>query len=124
MSDIEKINALYTNFEAALREGDGAKCASMCDENAVLMPPNEPSIKGRDAIKNHFANLGPDSSVTGESLKTEVSGNIAYQHSRVSWGSDGNTRYTESLDVLQRQNDGSWLFGICAWNSAEGFDQV
>ena len=124
MSDIEKLNACNLAFMEAVRQGDGEKCASLCDENVVFMPPNEPLIKGRDAVRQHFANLGPDSTVTSETPKTEVSGGLAYQHSRVTWDSIGKTKYTDDFDVLKQQDDGSWLFVAWAWNSAEGFDQV
>jgi len=68
MSEIEKINTYNVAFQEALREGDGDKCASMCAEDAVMMPPNAPPVEGRDAIKRHFANLGPDSTVTGRAV--------------------------------------------------------
>jgi len=124
MSDIEKINACNAAFQEALIAGDGDKCASLCDENAVLMPPNALRVEGHDAIKRHFADLGPDSTVSGEVLSIEVSGKLACQRSRVTWDSNGSTKYTESLDVLRQQDDGSWLFAASAWNSEEGFDQV
>ena len=124
MNDIEKISALYAAFQEALRKGDGDMCASMCTENAVLMPPNELPVVGSEAIRQHFANLGPDSTVTGKALKTEISGKLAYQHSRMTWESDGKTKSTDSLDVLRQQDDGSWIFETCAWNSVEGFDQA
>jgi ketosteroid isomerase-like protein len=124
MSDIEKINTYYLDFMEAVRQGDGEKCASMCDENAVFLPPNEPPLKGRDAIRQLYANLGSDSTLNSEALKTEVSGGLAYQQSRVTWESNGKTKYTDTLDVLKQQDDGSWLFVACAWNSAEGIDQV
>lgn len=124
MSDIDKINALNAAFEEALRQGDGDKCASMCDEKAVLMPPNKPPIEGREAIKQHVNNLGSDSTVKGETLNIEVSGRLAYQRSHVTWDSNGKIKYTESLDVLRQQDDGSWVFLASAWNSSEGFDQT
>jgi uncharacterized protein (TIGR02246 family) len=124
MNDVEKINALNADFEKALREGDGEKCAAMCDENAVMMPPNKKPIEGREAIKQHFANLGSDSTVSGETLSIEVSGGLAYQRSRATWNSNGQQRYTDSLDVLKQQDDGTWLFIASAWNSSEGFDQA
>ena len=94
MSELEKINTCNVAFQKALREGDADKCASMCAEDAVMMPPNAPPVEGRDAIKRHFANLDPDSTVTAEILKLEVFGRLAYQLNRVSWDSNGKTKYT------------------------------
>ena len=122
MSEIEKINACNSAFEDALRAGDGDRCALMCEENAVLMPPNAPPVEGRDAIRQHFADLGPDSTVAATTLNIELSGKLAYQRSRVSWDSNGKTKYTDSMDILRQQDDGSWLFLASAWNSEDGFD--
>ena len=124
MSDIEKINAINAASQEAVRVGDGEKCASMYDEKAVVMPPNIPLLEGHDSIRQHFANLGPDSTVTVGTPKIEVSGKLAYQLYRVTWESDGKTKYTDCFDVLKQQDDGSWLFVASAWNSEEGFDQV
>ncbi len=52
MSEIEKINECNSAFQDALRVGDGGKCALLCEENAVLMPPNAPPVEGRGAIKS------------------------------------------------------------------------
>ena len=122
MNDVDKINAINAAFQEAVRVGDGDKCASMYDEKGVVMPPNLPLVEGRGAIGQHFANLGPDSTVTASTPKIEVSGKLAYQLYRVSWGSDGNTKYTDCLDVLKQQDDGSWLAVASAWNSEDGFD--
>ncbi len=124
MSDIEKINAINAAAQEAVRAGDGDKCASMYDEKGVMMPPNTPLVEGRGAIGQHFTNLGPDSTVTASTPKIEVSGNLAYQLYRVTWESDGKTKYTDCFDVLKQQDDGSWLYVASAWNSEEGFDQV
>jgi hypothetical protein len=42
---------------------------------------------------------------------------------RVTWESEGGTKYTDTLDVLQKQAGGSWLYVISTWNSEEGLDQ-
>lgn len=122
MSERENIEGQNQAFQAALREGDAERCAALCTEDAVMMPPNAPPIEGRDAIERHFAKLGPDSSVAAKVIKLEVAGGLAYQLSRVSWGPKGKAKYTDSLDVFQRQDDGSWLFAASVWNSSEGFD--
>ena len=124
MSEIEKIRECSSAFDEALKVGDGDKCASFYIPDGVLMPPNSPIVQGREAIRKHFTDLGPDSSVSGDILKTEISGSLAYQSSRVSWKSDGKTKYVDCLDVLQKQADGSWLYVISTWNSEDGFDLV
>lgn len=123
MSARDGIDACNSAFYQALREGDGEVCASLCAEDAVMMPPNAAPIEGREAIRQHFAKLGPDASVAADIVKIEASDRLAYQRTRVSWDANGRTKYTESIDVLRRQDDGSWLFVASAWNSSEGFEQ-
>ena len=123
MSEIEKIRESSAAFDEALKVGDGDKCASFYVQDGSLMPPNAPLVQGREAIKKHFDDLGPDSSVGGDILKTEISGNLAYQNTRVTWESDGRSKYTDCLDILQKQDDGSWLYVVSTWNSEEGLDQ-
>lgn len=122
MSEADQINFCIQAFMEALRLGEAEKCASMYEENAVVMPPNEPPIFGRESIRQHFANLGSDPSITAEALKIEVSGELAYDRSRVTWGSSGKTKYTDCLDVFRKQDDNSWAFIASTWNSVEGFD--
>ena len=123
MNELERIDDYNLAFEQALQSGDADACARLCAENAILMPPEEPPVKGSEAIRNHFAGLGADSSVNGSVLELNISGDLAYQHSRVSWGSGDDARYTDSLDVLQKQTDGRWLLLASAWNTSTGFKQ-
>jgi ketosteroid isomerase-like protein len=122
MSDLESIGEYTAAFQKALHEGDGKTCAALCVENAVLMPPEEPPVVGREAIMQHFSGLGADPSVRGKVMDLEVSGDLAYQRMRVSWDADDGSRHTDSLEVLQRQDDGSWRCLASSWNSVSGFE--
>ena len=122
MSDLELIGEYTAAFQQALHEGDGKTCAELCVENAVLMPPEEPPVIGREAIMQHFSSLGADPSVRGKVMHLEVSGDLAYQHIRVSWEADDGSRYTDSFEVLQRQADGNWRCLASSWNSSSGFE--
>ena len=46
----ERLNA----FHAAFNAGDAGSIAAFYAEDAVLMPPDEPAVKGRAAIEEHF----------------------------------------------------------------------
>lgn len=124
MSDLEQINRYNAAFQQALQQGDAEGCAALCADLAILMPPEEATVKGREAISRHFAGLGADASVQGSVVDLAISGDLAYQHSRVSWDSGAGRKYTDSLDVLQKQDDGSWLLLASAWNTSSGFDIV
>ena len=122
MSDLESINEYTAAFQQALHEGDGKTCAALCVDNAVMMPPEEALVVGNEAISRHFADLGADPSVKIELINLEVSGDLAFQQTRVSWDEDGGSKYTDSFEVLQRQADGSWRCLASSWNTAAGFN--
>lgn len=46
----ERLNA----FHAAFNAGDAGSIAAFYAEDAILMPPDEPAVKGRAAIEEHF----------------------------------------------------------------------
>jgi ketosteroid isomerase-like protein len=121
MSDLDLIGEYTAVFEKALHDGDGDTCAALCVENAVLLPPEEAPVIGKAAIGRHFANLGADPSVRLETINLEISGDLAFQQTRVSWDGDGGARHTDSIEVMQRQADGNWRCLASAWNSAAGF---
>jgi uncharacterized protein (TIGR02246 family) len=50
------LDKLAVEFEAAFKAKDAAKVAAFYAEDAVMMPPNEPSVKGRKAIQAHYVN--------------------------------------------------------------------
>lgn len=121
MSDLESIGEYNAAFLKALHEGDGKTCAALCVDNAVMMPPEAALVVGNAAISRHFADLGADPSVQVETINLEVSGDLAFQQTRVSWDADGGTRYTDSFEILQRQADNSWRCLASSWNTATGF---
>ena len=124
MSDIEKIDACYLGFIEVVRQGDGDKCASLCDENAAFMPPGESSLKGRDVIRQFNTRIGSGSTVPGEALKTEVSAKLVYQQPRIIRDTYGKTKYPDTLDVCRQQDHGSWLSVVSAWNNAQPLDYL
>jgi uncharacterized protein (TIGR02246 family) len=48
------LDKLAREFEAAFNAQDAAKLAAMYAEDAILMPPNHPMVKGRAAIEAFF----------------------------------------------------------------------
>lgn len=48
------LEKLATEFMSAFNDKDAAKVASFYTEDAVLMPPNQPMVKGRSNIEAHW----------------------------------------------------------------------
>jgi ketosteroid isomerase-like protein len=123
MSEIDEVRATCAAYLQAIKTGDAEKGATLFTEDAVQMPPNAPLVRGRDAICRGIMENGPIPSINEEFLMIDTSGDLAFQRSRVTWDSDGSTKYTVSMDVLKRCDDGVWRYIAMVWNSSEGFDQ-
>ena len=124
MSEVDDVRATSAAYLDAIRTGDADKGASLFTEDAVQMPPNSPLIKGRDAIRKGIIEQGPIPSINEEFQMIDVSGDLAYQRSKASWEWDGKARFTDSMDILKRGEDGQWRYVAMVWNSSEGFEQV
>ncbi len=123
MSETNQIDEYNNAFQSAMQTGDVEACVALCTEDAILMPPEEAPVRGREAIARHFSGLGADASVQATVIELNVSGDLACQHSQVSWNGDDGPRYTDSLDVLQKQSDGRWLLLASSWNTSSGFQK-
>ena len=64
--DIEQQNA---RFGEAVAAGDADALAALYTENAIAMPPSQPILEGRDAIREDFAAMF-DSGVDGVDIET------------------------------------------------------
>jgi ketosteroid isomerase-like protein len=90
--------------------------------DAVRMPPNQPSVVGRQAIRQWLEQLPPITHFAFHLVDLQGSGDLAYL--RGSWSitaaPTGIAPVSDSgkiLVVLQRQPDGTWLRVVDAWNS-------
>ena len=121
MSEIERVRAVSAAYLQAVREGDADKAAALFSEDGVMMPPNKSPILGREAIRQTLLKNGPQPTLDEQFLMFEVSGRLAYQRSRASWGSNGKRKFTDSMDVFKQSDDGTWQYAAMVWNSSEGF---
>ncbi len=112
----ERLQLLLDQYADAYREGDSERCAAIFTQNARLISPYGPTIEGRDAIRQahlEWTKAGAD----GKALKvTEagVSGDLAWCLAVFSEG-NGEGQGT-SLNILERQSDGSWLIRVSSLN--------
>jgi uncharacterized protein (TIGR02246 family) len=73
------INKLMTDFTGAFNAKDAAKLASLYAEDAVLMPPNAPLIKGRAAIEAALRRMVErGGTLTLSPMTSETNGNSAF----------------------------------------------
>ena len=91
--------------------------------DAVRMPPNEPTIQGRAAIRRWLQQLPPIQNFTFRLIDLQGNGNIAFMRAAytITLAPPGaTTTFSDSgkiLIVLRKQPDGAWLRVVDAFNS-------
>jgi ketosteroid isomerase-like protein len=90
--------------------------------DAVRMPPNEPTVQGREAIRRWLEQLPPITSFSFRLVDLKGHGNLAFLRGAYSIafippGAAPGSDTGKILVVFQKQMDGSWLRVADAWNS-------
>jgi ketosteroid isomerase-like protein len=114
-------------FVTAFNEKQTPKVLDMYAENSVFMPPNQPIIRGREALKNFYDDMLNKQGAANLRLNVdEVSGHgpIAYQSGTYEMdlkpGSAAASRDRgKYLFVLRKMGgtNGSWRYEYTMWNS-------
>ena len=118
------IKAVADQYVKATLAGDAKAIASLYTEDAVEMPPNEPPIKGRAAIQQHYEKLftmGKISGFTLNHLDTQSSGNIGYDvgtyNQRMTPAGGSEMAETGKYTVVLRRSGGEWKIAYAIYNS-------
>lgn len=123
-SDISKIKALSAARARAFNEGNASIIANAFTENGMLLAPAMKSGKGREAVRKYYQSIFDQYKTFLESgyEEVKVSGDLAYgvgfakvklvPHS----GGDTLVSTAKYINILERQNDGSWLTTHDIWN--------
>jgi ketosteroid isomerase-like protein len=127
LSDEDKasVRAVDAEWARAAKAGDGAAIGALYASDAILLPPGEPMVKGEAAKKYwvDFANgfSGPTELNT---MTVEGGGSVAsavgtYKMSLTPKKAGAKPLPTEEgkyVEVLKRQDDGSWKIVYDIWN--------
>jgi len=126
-ADKEAIKKITDDFNAAFNAGDIDKLVSLFTDDAVRIPPNEPALIGKEAIRGMFQQQLDQFTVQNEGVIVDlkVSGDLAFF--RGSWTSintpkDGGKplKYNGSyVSVIQKQPDGSWKTICNSWSNEQ-----
>ncbi|MBT8401444.1 MAG: SgcJ/EcaC family oxidoreductase, partial [Rhodothermia bacterium] len=119
--DLATIRAAGDAFEAAGASNDWTAVAALYTEDAVLMPPNAPSVTGRAAIQEVFEQFPTITSMDLTIEDIQGSGDLATVRGSYSLAMDIEGDTVEDtgkyLEVRRKQADGSWPMIIDTWNS-------
>jgi uncharacterized protein (TIGR02246 family) len=121
--DMAAIQAVTEAWESACNANDAHALAALYSEDAMLAPPNEPLMQGRQRIEAFFAASPKFSDVKLENVEVRGSGDLAYVAGiymlKVHIPGLGPIEDTgKYLDVRRKQEDGSWLIVADAYNTS------
>jgi uncharacterized protein (TIGR02246 family) len=127
LSDEDKasIRAVDAEWARAAKVGNGEAIAALYTSDAVLLPPGEPMVRG-DAAKKYWVDFANSFSGPTELNTTAVEGGggVAtaigtYKMSLTPKKAGAKPMPTEEgkyIEVLKRQDDGSWKIVYDIWN--------
>jgi len=123
--DVEAIKKLLDDFCAAHKYNNGARLAEFYIDDAILMPPDEPIVSGREAITARYQRdidkFTAEMTIIPDQI--EVSGNLAFVRGTFTIILTPKTEGEKieatfkALSILRKDTDGSWKLYCDMWNS-------
>jgi len=121
---LEELGQMNRDFAKALTAKDAVAAAIVYDENASLLPPNEPIVTGRTNIQAYWQGA-IDAGIIDATVKTidaKSEGNLGYEIGTFTMrfhGAKNDTivevgKYTE---ILERNKEGKWISTYGMWSS-------
>ena len=124
-ADSTALRALDSSFVSAILGSDWSALTTYYTQDAVLMPPNEPSVLGPTAISQWFANTGLQvneftinvSSLEGQPEMAGVRGTYTFTFT-LAPATAAVTDSGKFLWLVRRGPDGRWRIAAEIWNSS------
>jgi uncharacterized protein (TIGR02246 family) len=121
----EELGKMNRDFAAALNARDAKKAASYYTADAVLYPPGEPPVRGREAIEAYWRGALEQGGIRDASVETidaKSSGDLGYEIGTFVAtvnGPDGQpmTDRGRFVELLRREPDGVWYSTMGMWNA-------
>lgn len=126
-ADIEAIKAVSKARAEAFNEGNAKGIAIHFTNNAVLMPPGKPSMKGRKAVERYYQSIfdAYHAELTSRYKEVEVAESMAFGrgYAKVKLipknGGDTISSASDYINILKKQPDGTWKTTHDIWNSSQ-----
>ena len=121
--DMAAIQRCHDDFSRSMVTKDFETASRTYDDNAVLMPPNHPAVRGRNAIKEWMAGFPPVLQFKIEIEESDARADLAYVRGTflMVFQPEGAPGPIEEigkyLEVRKKQPDGSWLLIADIFNS-------
>ena len=124
--DIKAITAVSKARAEAFNKGNANGIAIHFTDDAILMPPGQPSMKGKKAVEDYYQNIFDKyhTELTSEYREVEVNGDLAYGRGyakvKLTPKNGGESTFSESeyINILKKQPDRTWKTTHDIWNSS------
>ena len=112
------ITAATAQYVEASRGGDAHALAALYEEHALLLPPDDEVVEGRDAIEAYWRR-GLEDGLEVHAMRVEASGTLAYSIGRWSLPATAEEAADSGKLVLcWKHVDGAWKLTADIWNSS------
>ena len=121
-ADVAAIKQLNADFVTHTLAGHWDQQLSLVAENASYLPPNEPIVTGRAAMKAFLQTFPKVNSFTVNVVDVAGNGDVAYARGTYAMnatppGGAAMDDHGKWLETLRKQADGKWLLVYDSWNS-------
>ena len=123
-ADIQAIRNITEKWQVAINAGDLDTLMSFYSEDAIKIPPNEPAVRGKDAIRSGYQklfekNIRQENHVVAD---IKISGDLAVTNT--TWTLPGITEKAKGsskptgnwIRIFGKQPDGSWKIIYMIWS--------
>jgi uncharacterized protein (TIGR02246 family) len=118
--DISKmLEEEVTGWTKAYNKGDTAGCTAIYAEDAMMLPPNQPMVRGKQAIKEFNQRMlnQVGGSISNRIVEFSVEGDLAYQVGTYAITDTKTPDQGKFVNIFRRQQDGSWKLLVAIYNS-------
>ena len=123
-ADVESIEQVREREIKAFTSGNTDSLLAVVESGALVLPPDEPAVRGHDAIRTWAADMHRQFNVSGSytDAQVEVTGDWAIERYTGSWtvtpkaGGAAATETLKGIHTYRRQADGRWLIVHDIWN--------
>lgn len=121
--DLAAAKGMTEAFQKAVNAGDWKAVAALYGEDALLLPPNAPGVRGRAAIGEFFAAFPHVTDLVCQDLAIHGCADMVYTTGTYTMtihpeGMDPIQEEGKYLDVKRKQADGTWLYEADMFNSS------
>ena len=121
-AEVEAILQVVEDLDRAENAGDLEQLLSLLTDDVVWMPPGEPALVGKDALRDWYNVDDFSLEISHKTKEARVDGDLAYN-----WGiaTGAVTRKADGkrvplsnkyIQVLRKQPDGAWKISHVIWN--------